>query len=49
MGEQTRVAQTRMFQNSDFPVFKDYRAVLGGLICRMFGLTAAQIDAVFQR
>ena len=46
-GEQVRVEQSTLFQNRDFPVLNDYRAVLAGLFARQYGLSAAQIDQVF--
>ena len=46
-GEQVRVEQSTLFQNRDYPVFNEYRAVLGGLFARQFGLNAGQIDQVF--
>ncbi|MDR3369286.1 DUF1501 domain-containing protein [Rhodoferax sp.] len=46
-GEQVRVEQATLFQNRDFPVLNEYRAVLGGLFQRQYGLGANQIDIVF--
>lgn len=46
-GEQVRVEQATLFQNRDYPVLNEYRAVLGGLFARMYGLNAAQIDRIF--
>ncbi|WP_066710666.1 DUF1501 domain-containing protein [Curvibacter delicatus] len=46
-GEQVRVEQATLFQNRDFPVLNEYRAVLGGLLQRQYGLNATQIDSVF--
>ena len=46
-GEQVRVAPDTLFQNRDFPVLNDYRAVLGGLFARLYGLSQAQSDLVF--
>jgi uncharacterized protein (DUF1501 family) len=46
-GEQTKVEQAALFQNRDFPVLNDYRAVLGGLFGRMFGLPADRVQKVF--
>jgi len=47
VGEQTGVDQASLFQNRDFPVLNDYRAVLGGLFQRMYGLSADEIQTVF--
>ncbi|PHV25663.1 hypothetical protein CSQ93_23210 [Janthinobacterium sp. BJB426] len=46
-GEQVAIAQANLFQNRDMPVLNEYRAVLGGLLRRTFGLTPAQLDHVF--
>jgi hypothetical protein len=34
-------------QNRDFPVLNEYRAVLGGLFTRLYGLDAARLAQVF--
>lgn len=36
-GDQVRVEQSTLFQNRDFPVLNDYRAVLAGLFARQYG------------
>jgi uncharacterized protein (DUF1501 family) len=46
-GEQQAVAQATLFQNRDYPVLNEYRAVLGGLFARQYGLNAAQLERVF--
>ena len=46
-GEQVRAEQSTLFQNRDYPVLNEYRAVLGGLFARQFGLNAGQLDQVF--
>ncbi len=46
-GEQVRVEQAALFQNRDFPVLNEYRAVLGGLFQRQYAMSASQIDSVF--
>ncbi len=46
-GEQVRVDAATLFQDRDFPVMNEYRAVLGGLFARQFGLRPAQLDRVF--
>jgi len=46
-GEQIPVTQGNLFQNRDFPVLNDYRAVLGGLMQQLYGLSPAQIATVF--
>ena len=46
-GEQVTVEQRSLFQNRDFPVLNEYRAVLGGLLQRMYGLRAGALERVF--
>ena len=46
-GEQVRLSPATLNQGRDLPVLNDYRAVLGGLFQRMYGLNAAQVDKVF--
>jgi uncharacterized protein (DUF1501 family) len=46
-GEQGRIAHDTLFQDRDFPVLNDHRAVLGGLFRRMWGMSNAQIETVF--
>ena len=46
-GEQVRVARDTLFQDRDYPVLNEYRAVLGGLFARLYGLDAAQISRIF--
>ena len=46
-GEQVAVRAETLFQNRDYPVLNEYRATLGGLFGRMYGLSAARLDRVF--
>jgi uncharacterized protein (DUF1501 family) len=46
-GEQREITEAGLFQNRDLPVLNEYRAVLGGLFARQYGLSAADLDAVF--
>lgn len=46
-GEQVQVSQATLFQNRDFPVLNEYRAVLAGLLARQFGLGPRQLETVF--
>jgi uncharacterized protein (DUF1501 family) len=48
-GEQQRVDRSTLFQDRDFPVLNDYRAVLGGLFRSLWGLSANQSANVFQQ
>jgi len=47
IGEQADVSQAALFQNRDYPVLNEYRAVFGGLFARMYGLSPAQSARVF--
>ena len=46
-GEQIALSPATLDQNRDYPVLSDYRAVLGGLFVRLWGLDAKRLDAVF--
>ena len=47
LGEQVRVDASTLFENRDLPVLNDYRALLGGLFARQYGLNATQLAQVF--
>ena len=47
LGAQQRVNRGTLFQDRDFPVLNDYRAVLGGLFRSMWSLRPAQSARVF--
>jgi uncharacterized protein (DUF1501 family) len=47
VGEQQRVEHDTLFQDRDFPVLNDHRAVLGGLFRRMWDLSPDQLGRVF--
>ncbi|MFZ4289777.1 DUF1501 domain-containing protein [Variovorax sp. HJSM1_2] len=47
IGEQAEVSAAGLFQNRDTPVLNEYRAVLGGLFARLYGLSPAQLEQVF--
>jgi uncharacterized protein (DUF1501 family) len=46
-GEQQRVEHDTLFQDRDFPVLNDHRAVLGGLFRRMWDLSPDHLERVF--
>jgi uncharacterized protein (DUF1501 family) len=46
-GEQLRVARGTLFQDRDYPVLNDYRALLGGVFARMYALKAEALARVF--
>ncbi|RZI58540.1 MAG: DUF1501 domain-containing protein [Rubrivivax sp.] len=46
-GDQVALTASTLFQNRDYPVLNDYRAVLGGLWQRQFGLTNEALARVF--
>ena len=48
-GEQVAVTPQSLNQNRDFPVLTEYRATVGGLFKRMYGLDATRLDRVFPR
>jgi uncharacterized protein (DUF1501 family) len=48
-GEQQTVDRSTLFQDRDFPVLNDYRAVLGGLFRTLWGLSLDQSGRIFQR
>jgi uncharacterized protein (DUF1501 family) len=46
-GAQVRVARETLFQDRDYPVLNDYRAVLGGLFRSLWQLPAARCTQIF--
>jgi len=46
-GEQVKVDRQSLFQDRDYPVLNDYRAVLGGLFASLWGLSSEQVQRVF--
>jgi uncharacterized protein (DUF1501 family) len=46
-GEQVAVQRGTLFQDRDYPVLNEYRAVLGGVFSRLYGLDAEQVSRVF--
>ena len=46
-GEQLRLEQSTLFQNRDYPVLNEYRAMFGGLLARMYDLNAGQVEKIF--
>jgi uncharacterized protein (DUF1501 family) len=48
-GEQRRLERATLFQDRDYPVLNDYRAVLGGLFRTMWSLSPTQCDRIFQQ
>ena len=46
-GEQQRLERNTLFQDRDYPVLNDYRAVLGGLFRSLWGLSKEQCERVF--
>jgi uncharacterized protein (DUF1501 family) len=49
LGEQQRVDRSTLFQDRDFPVLNDYRAVLGGLFRSLWGLSTDQSANIFRQ
>jgi len=46
-GDQVSLSPATLFQNRDYPVLNDYRAVFAGLFIRMYGLDTARLSKVF--
>ncbi len=46
-GEQVRVARDTLFQDRDYPVLNEYRALLGGLFGRIYGLEGDALARIF--
>jgi len=46
-GEQQAVTSDALLEHRDLPVLNDYRAVLGGLFARLWGLSRTRLDNVF--
>ncbi|WP_377707366.1 DUF1501 domain-containing protein [Pseudomonas protegens] len=46
-GEQVTVNAQSLLQNRDYPVLNNYRDLLGGLLGATWGLSSAQVQAVF--
>src|SRR5579863_10712901 len=49
VGEQRPVSRGTLFQDRDYPVLNDYRAVLGGLFRSLWGLSPDHCARVFQQ
>ena len=47
VGDQVVVRRDTLFQNRDYPVMNEYRALFAGLFQRLYGLSAAQLEQVF--
>jgi uncharacterized protein (DUF1501 family) len=47
VGEQVKVEHATLFQNRDYPVLTDYRALFAGLFARVYGLDQKMIAQVF--
>jgi uncharacterized protein (DUF1501 family) len=46
-GEQVKVEQKSLFQNRDYPVLSEYRAAMGGIFRRIYGLQPDRLAKVF--
>ncbi len=46
-GEQRAIDQATLFQDRDLPVLNEYRAVLGGVFARIFGLGPRELERIF--
>jgi uncharacterized protein (DUF1501 family) len=46
-GDAQKIEESTLHQNRDMPVLNEYRAVLGGLFARLYGLNGADLAAIF--
>jgi uncharacterized protein (DUF1501 family) len=46
-GRSTAVTRATLFQDRDYPVLNDYRALIGGLLQKGYALTAEQLAQIF--
>jgi uncharacterized protein (DUF1501 family) len=46
-GAQQKLARGTLFEDRDYPILNEYRALLGGLFVRLYGLDAVRIGKVF--
>jgi uncharacterized protein (DUF1501 family) len=46
-GQQARIERASLFQDRDYPVLNEYRAVLGGLFATLWGLSNDRVQSVF--
>jgi len=46
-GRQVEVRRDTLFQDRDYPVLNDYRALFAGLFTRLYGLDAKRLEQVF--
>lgn len=47
VGPQVRTDEANLFQNRDYPVLTDYRALLAGLVGRLYGLDQTALRRIF--
>lgn len=46
-GPQIKLAANTLNENRDLPVLTDYRALIGGVASRLYGLTGSQVGTIF--
>jgi uncharacterized protein (DUF1501 family) len=46
-GREVAVTRENLFQDRDLPVLNDYRALIGGVLQKAYGLDAGQLTAIF--
>jgi uncharacterized protein (DUF1501 family) len=46
-GPQVAVTQANLFQDRDWPVLTDYRALIGGVLAKSYGLNQTQLTQIF--
>ena len=46
-GRQVAVSRETLFQDRDWPVLNDYRALIGGVLQKSYGLNPSQLTQIF--
>ena len=49
LGEQVKLSPETLVDKRDYPVLTDYRALLGGLFQRIYGLDQTRLQTVFPK
>ena len=47
-GEQQGIERRNLFQDRDLPVLNEYRGVMAGIFRRLYGLSSAELDHIFE-
>jgi uncharacterized protein (DUF1501 family) len=46
-GRQVPVNQSTLFQDRDWPVLNNYRAMIGGILAKVYGINESQVQKIF--